>query len=104
MLNVNQAALSSLKRRLARLERFGFMDDRTGHNSVNRILDYLGRGMHVVLEFGRYGNDISAYILVANLITRRIYDRYQELTERRAATIRRGPLRWWSPSRRHTSS
>ena len=82
MLNVNQAALSSLKRRLARLERFGFMDDRTGHNSVNRILDYLGRGMHVVLEFGRYGNDISAYILVANLITRRIYDRYQELTER----------------------
>ena len=82
MLNVNQAALSSLRRRLARLERFGFMDDKTGHNSVNRILDCLGRGMHVVLEFGRYGNDISAYILVANLITRRIYDRYQELTER----------------------
>ena len=81
-LNINQAALSALRRRLARLERFGFMDDKTGHNSVNRILDYLGRGMHVVLEFGRYGNDISAYILVANLITRRIYDRYQELTER----------------------
>ena len=48
MLNVNQAALSSLKRRLARLERFGFMDDRAGHNSVNRILDYLGRGMAIL--------------------------------------------------------
>ena len=32
--------------------------------------------MHVVLEFGRYGNDLNAYILVANLLTRRIHDRY----------------------------
>ena len=81
-LNLNQGALSALRRRLARLERFGFMDDKGGRNAVNRILDYLKRGMHVVLEFGRYGNDIAAYILVANLITRRIYDRYQVLTER----------------------
>jgi len=36
----------------------------------------------VVLEFGRYGSDLAAYILVANLLTRRIYDRYQMLTEK----------------------
>ena len=37
--------------------------------------------MHVVLEFGRYGSDLAAYVLVANLLTRRIYERYQQATE-----------------------
>ncbi len=92
-LNVNDRALSTLKNRLTRLERFHFMDDapssaagygtsNKAHNSVNRILEYLDRGMHVVLEFGRYGGNLAAYILVANLITRRIYGRYQQMTER----------------------
>ena len=30
----------------------------------------------MVLEFGRYGNDLNAYILVANLLTRRIHEQY----------------------------
>ena len=37
--------------------------------------------IHVVLEFGRYGNDLAAYILVANLLTRRIHQRYVQRTE-----------------------
>ena len=81
-LNVNERALSALKNRLSRLQRFGFMDDKSGHDSVGQILQYLDRGMHVVLEFGRYGSDIAAYVLVANLLTRRIYERYQRQTER----------------------
>lgn len=81
-LNVNDRALSTLKNRLSRLQRFQFIDESKGSNSVKQIMEYLDRGMHVVLEFGRYGNDLAAYILVANLITRRIYGRYQEMTER----------------------
>ena len=81
-LNVNERALSTLKNRLTRLRRFGFMDETSGHDSVEQILQYLGRGMHVVLEFGRYGSDLAAYILVANLLTRRIYERYAQMTER----------------------
>ncbi len=81
-LNVNDGALRALKNRLGRLQRFHFIDDGPGHNSVNQILQYLDRGMHVVLEFGRYGSDLAAYILVANLITRRIYERYQQMTEK----------------------
>jgi len=81
-LNVNERALSTLHSRLARLDRYHFMDKDSGHDSVNQILNYIERGMHVVLEFGRYGGDLTAYILVANLLTRRIYDRYQRLTER----------------------
>lgn len=80
-LNVNDRALSTLKNRLERLQRFDFIDESGGHNSVNQILQYLNRGMHVVLEFGRYGNHLEAYMLVANLVTRRIYDRYTRLKE-----------------------
>jgi DNA helicase HerA-like ATPase len=43
-------------------------------------LEYLDRGMNVVLEFGRY-TDYTAYILVANLLTRRIHAQYRERME-----------------------
>ena len=81
-INVNQNALIALQNRLSRLQRFGFMDEGSGHDSVNEVLRYLERGMHVVLEFGRYGTDLAAYILVANLLTRRIHERYVRLKER----------------------
>ena len=73
---VNQQALNSLFNRLSRLKRYDFLSHDPTHDSVQRILEHLDREMHVVLEFGRYGNDLNAYILVANLLTRRIHDRY----------------------------
>ena len=81
-LNVNDRALSTLKNRLSRLQRFQFVDESSGHDSVGQIIQYLNRGTHVVLEFGRYGSDLAAYILVANLLTRRIYERYAQMTEK----------------------
>ena len=91
-LNVNDRALSTLQNRLRRLTRLKFIDADRAHDSVNRILDYIqNQDMHVVLEFGRYGSDLSAYILVANLLTRRIYARYQELTEKAAGDMGEKP-------------
>ena len=81
-LGVNERALGTLHNRLSRLRRFQFIDEKPGHDSVGQILRYLDRGMHVVLEFGRYGSDLAAYILVANLLTRRIYERYAQMKER----------------------
>ncbi len=84
-INVNQVALSTLHNRLGRLMRLPFIDSERGHNSVNRILDYIqNQDMHVVLEFGRFGSNLAAYILVANLLTRRIYARYQQLSDQAA--------------------
>ena len=80
-IGVNGNALARLKNRLDRLRRFQFIED-TGHGSVEQIMRYLDRGMHVILEFGRYGSNLAAYILVANLLTRRIYDRCVERKER----------------------
>ncbi len=91
-LNVNDRALSTLQNRLRRLMRLPFIDAERAHDSVNRILDYVqNQDMHVVLEFGRYGSDLSAYILVANLLTRRIYARYQQLTEKAAGDSAQSP-------------
>ena len=80
-LNVNTAALASLHNRLSRLKRYDFMADKAMDDSVKRILEHLDKGIHVVLEFGRYGNDLTAYIMVANLLTRRIHQRYVQRKE-----------------------
>lgn len=80
-MNVQHSTLSALRNRLSRLQRFDFITEGSGRNSVNEILAYLNRGAHVVLEFGRYGSNIDAYLLVANLLTRRIHDRYVRLSE-----------------------
>ena len=80
-LNVQHSTLSALRNRLLRLRRFGFITEGDGLGSAQAILDYLSRGMHVILEFGRYGNNLDAYLLVANLLTRRIHERYVTLTE-----------------------
>ena len=53
-IQVQQHALGALYNRLSRLKRFGFL----------------------VEDAGRYGNDLAAYILASNLLTRRIHNRY----------------------------
>ena len=82
MMNVPHSSLSALRNRLNRLRRYGFIAEGAGSNSVREILNYLQRGMHVVLEFGRYGNDIGAYLLIANMLTRRIHEEYVKMSER----------------------
>ena len=68
-IQVQPQALLALSSRLNRLKRFGFLTEDSGHDAANRIIEHLDRGKHVVLEFGRFGNDLSAYILVSNLLT-----------------------------------
>ncbi len=68
--------LGAIQRKLGLLRRFGFLQPRTGEDVVGKIMEYLNRGIHVILEFGRYGSTLEAYILVANYLTRRIHQRY----------------------------
>ena len=76
-IQVQPQALLTLSSRLNRLKRFGFLVEDSGRDAAaKRIIEHLERGKHVVLEFGRFGNDLSAYILVSNLLSRRIHDHY----------------------------
>lgn len=79
--NINRASVDALARRLRRLERFDFLQDTWQKDSAEEIIHYIERGINVVLEFGRYGNSLEAYILVANYLTRRIHQMYVERVE-----------------------
>ncbi len=78
--NIHESSFQSLKRGLGTIGRMGFVVKDAPEDVVERMLDYLGRGFNVVLEFGRY-QELSAYMLVANMLSRRIYDRYRQKTE-----------------------
>ncbi len=68
--------LGAIQRKLNLFRRFGFLREQVPEDPVRRILEYLDGGVSVILEFGRYGNSLEAYILVANYITRRIHEHY----------------------------
>ena len=79
-MNIHESTFGNLRRGLATIRRLPFLVPHAPMNAVDSILEYLERGMNVVLEFGRY-RDITAYMLVANMLASRIYKRYQEKTE-----------------------
>jgi DNA helicase HerA-like ATPase len=81
---IHESTYRNLRRGLQSLKRFPFLVPTAAEKSFRKILDYLERGINVVLEFGSY-DDFAAYILVANLLTRRIYDQYRYKTERALA-------------------
>ncbi len=74
--------MAALQRRLQRFERWDFLVPESTGDTVSQILNLLNDGKSVVLEFGRYGNSIEAYILVANYLTRRIHEQYVDRVER----------------------
>lgn len=80
-LNIHESTYRNLRRGIENLRRFPFLVSQGPGNSVQCILEYLSQGINVILEFGRY-EDYAAYILVANLLTRRIHARYREETEK----------------------
>ncbi|NOZ04992.1 MAG: ATP-binding protein [Chloroflexi bacterium] len=73
---LHAGTLGAIRRKLDVLRRFDFLRENVADRAVDRLLEYLDRDIHVVLEFGRYGNSLTAYLLVANYLTRRIHERY----------------------------
>ncbi len=73
-------ALSALHRKLSRLKSLPFLTEDERKDSVSEIMSKLTRGIHVVLEFGRQSSPL-AYLLVANILTRKIHDQYVKMTE-----------------------
>lgn len=82
---VPATTLNALRSRLRPLTRYEFTTEGKGNNSVREIMNYLQTGKHVVLEFGKHGNDIGAYLLIANILTRRIHEQYVRMSEQASA-------------------
>ncbi len=82
MHGLNPGTLQVIRRKLeTRLVPLSFLKPRVMDNSVKRILECLDSGVNVVLEFGRHSK-LDAYILVANVLTRRIHEMYVDRKER----------------------
>jgi DNA helicase HerA-like ATPase len=90
--SIHDSSFRSLRRGLTRLSRLQFLRPHTEQNSVQTILNYLESGKNVVLEFGRHGDNITAYVLVANLLTRRIHERYRQQKEAAAGDRAQEPI------------
>ncbi len=79
---VRVGTLQGLQRRIQRFRKWGFLVEQSAGDSVRNVITHIEQGKSVVLEFGRYGNSVEAYILVANYLTRRIHEHYVDKVER----------------------
>ena len=88
-IGAHPGSLVALHRKLKRLENFPFIVQKLsdGGDVVDRIMEYLDRGTNVVLEFGQQ-TSMLCYLLVANIIARRIHEMYVKKSERYYATQR----------------
>ncbi len=80
----NAMSLSALKRKLGRMvdECKGFLTEEAddADDAVKQIMGCLLKDINVVLEFGNYHKPLQ-YMLVANILTRKIHGEYIKLSE-----------------------
>ncbi len=86
-LGAHTESIAALYRKLKRIERLPFIKGsknhkESDHNSpVDAMMEYLSRGISVCVEFGNYTSSFC-YLLVSNIVTRRIHTAYIEATEK----------------------
>ncbi len=80
-------SISALHRKLKRLEKFDFLQEKVIEDAVFKIMEFIDKGIHIVLEFGQQSSFLC-YMLVANILTRRIHDLYVMKSERYLAAGR----------------
>ncbi|MDT8305707.1 MAG: DUF87 domain-containing protein [Anaerolineae bacterium] len=78
--NVHEKAAEALHRRLATIASKPYVSERPAGDAVTAIVDQLEHGRHIILSFGEYENDID-YLLVTNVLTRRIREHWITKTE-----------------------
>jgi DNA helicase HerA-like ATPase len=76
---VNVMAAEGLHSKLSRLFHKSYIVERPAADSVSEIIQSLEAGQHVVLSFGNFESDLD-YLLVSNLLTRRIRQAWEERT------------------------
>lgn len=82
--------LRALCRKLGRFKRLDFLKEKPADDAVRRIREHVQAGKHVVIQFGQY-SDLLSYILVANVLTRRLHADYAKETDAARAKGQQGP-------------
>lgn len=76
--------LGAIRRKFEFFRRMDFLVPGRGDDALEDIFQRLTAGTSVVLEFGRFGDTLAAYVLVANYLTRRIHQQYVQAKNRAA--------------------
>lgn len=81
---VPESTLRGLQARVGRLNRLEFIRSTPKsmkEDPFNTLLRRIKEAKSIVLDFGRYGKDSIVYLFVANVISRRLLDLYEEKSE-----------------------
>jgi len=76
---VNVMAAEGLHSKLGRVFHLPYVVERPASDGVGEIIKALEAGQHVVLSFGKHESDLD-YLLVSNLLTRRIRQAWEQKT------------------------
>lgn len=76
---VNVMAAEGLHSKLGRLFRREYIVEQPAADAIGEIIKALQAGQHIVLSFGKHESDLD-YLLVSNLLTRRIRQQWEQLT------------------------
>lgn len=79
--NIHPASAESLHRRLQQIYHKPYVVEQPAADAVKTIVDQLENGRHVILGFGEHDNELD-YMLVSNILTRRIREEWVRKTER----------------------
>ncbi len=79
-------SIAALYRKLKRIERLPFFKPAAAgaikdHSVIDQMMEYINKGINIVIEFGNFTSTF-VYLLIANIITRRIHTEYVGKTER----------------------
>ncbi|MBE9211563.1 ATP-binding protein [Plectonema cf. radiosum LEGE 06105] len=77
----HQGSITALQRKLLRMDNLKYMRAACPHNYINQVMNSLEAGKNVVVEFGSQ-SDMLSYMLVTNMITRRIHQQYVRKAEK----------------------
>ncbi len=76
----NVMAAEALHNKLRRIFGRGYLVEEAATEGLRQIIDALEAGRHVILSFGKYDNELD-YLLVTNLLTRKIREHWVRRTE-----------------------
>ncbi len=87
---VNEMAAAALHSKLSRVFNRPYVVEKPAADGLKEIIAMLEKNQHVVLSFGDFDSDLD-YLLVANLITRRIREAWEKRTDHFRATGKEEP-------------
>jgi len=82
-------SVAALYRKLKRIERLSFFVEGAKEQGsvIDQMMEYIDKDINIIIEFGNFSSTFC-YLLVANIITRRLHDEYIAKTEKFLGTQR----------------